>query len=85
MTVRGAARPVSLSFVGAHLRAFAAKMRRFHSRNPPLFKFPAGFMFSCGCSACLLFQELNHIKAVQMGLAPGPQGLAGIPQQKMMM
>ena len=23
----------------------------------------AWFMFSCGCSACLLFQELNHIKA----------------------
>jgi len=31
---------------------------------------------------CLLIQELNHVKAVQMGLAPGPQG--AVPIQKVM-
>jgi hypothetical protein len=38
--------------------------------------------FACGCAPCLLIQELNHIKAVQMGLAPGPGGQ--LPQQKVM-
>ena len=33
--------------------------------------------FSCGCSTCLLIQELNHIKAVSMGLAPRPGGGIG--------
>ncbi len=51
----------------------------------------AYLLFSCGCSTCLLIQELNHIKAVRMGLAPGPGGSGSlgvanvVPQQRVML
>ncbi len=42
----------------------------------------AYLLFACGCGPCLLIQELNHIKAAQMGMRPGPAGM--MPQQKVM-
>lgn len=42
--------------------------------QPMCFTSQALILFQCGCSHCMLLQELNHIKAVEMGLAPGPGG-----------
>ena len=41
------------------------------------------FMYSCGCGNCLLFQALNHLKAVEIGRAPPVGGMVAPKQMTM--
>jgi hypothetical protein len=72
---------VQACFWAADRRAFVQKYGIMDNIDDGTRCSTAWLMFSCGCSACLLFQELNHLKAMEMGVAGAP---ASVPVQKVM-